>query len=105
MMAPCSMPREHQPQPVAVDFSDAELESMLRSYVQEGLEMPTPSAYHPRRLLRECIEDHVAFEGGPLARAARFAQRLDQFGTEWYVENVPVLVHLLDSAPHLEEGL
>jgi hypothetical protein len=110
MMTPPSVPTDYQPQPAAVNFSDGELEAMLRSYVQESDEMPTPPAslppaYHPRRLLRECIEGHVAFDGSPLARAARFAQQPDQFGTAWYVENVPMLMQLLDSASHLEAGL
>lgn len=110
MMTPPSVQMESHPQSAAVDHSDAEMEALLRSYIQGGIEMPTPPAsppppYHPCRLLRECIEGHVAFDGSSLARAARFAQRPDQFGTEWYVENVPMLVQLLDSAPHLEAGL
>lgn len=83
------------------------METLIRSYVQGGIEMPTPPAsppppYHLRRLLCECIEGHVAFDGSSLAPAARFVQRLGQSGTEWYVENVPMLVLLLDFAPHLE---
>jgi hypothetical protein len=97
-------------QSAVVDHSEEEMAALLSAHLHEGFEMPTPPAspapwYHTRRLLRECIEGHVAFDSGPLARAARFAQRPDQIGTEWYVENVPLLVQLLDAAPHLEEGL
>ncbi|KAF3048357.1 hypothetical protein E8E12_011723 [Didymella heteroderae] len=109
VVTPRNSPMEYQPHSTAVDRSDEEMEAVLPSYVQEGADIPTtpassPPPYHPRRLLRECIEGHVAFDGSPLARAARFAQKPDQFSTEWHVENVPMLVQLLDSAPHLEAG-
>ncbi|KAJ4377163.1 hypothetical protein N0V86_006604 [Didymella sp. IMI 355093] len=100
----------HQPQSAAIDHSEEEMAALLSAHIHEDFKTPTPPAslpplYHPRRLLRECIEGHVAFDGGPLARAARFAQRPDQIGTEWYVENVHLLVQLIDAAPHLEGGL
>lgn len=109
MATPSSVSMENQLQPAAAAFSAAELDTLLRFHVQEGVDMRAypasqPLQHHPRRLLRECIEGHVAFDGSPLARAARFSQQHDQFGTEWYVENVSMVVQLLDSAPRLEAG-
>ncbi|KAF1926923.1 uncharacterized protein M421DRAFT_66351 [Didymella exigua CBS 183.55] len=101
---------KYQPQSAAIDRSSGEMEALLYQYVHEGFQVPTtpaspPTPYHPRCLLRECVEGHVAFDGSPLARAARFAQQPDQISTEWYVENVALLVQLLDAAPHIEVGI
>lgn len=93
----------------AIDQFDEQLDALLQPRSMEGFQMPEapaaevlPIPYHPRRLLRECIEGHVAFDGSLLARAARFAQQPEQISTEWYVENVPLLIELLDAAPFVE---
>ena len=85
-----------------VDRSVEEMDALLLPYLgQNSIQIAPPPAnpqYAPRHLLRDCIEGDVGYDGSALARAARFAKQPDQLGTDWYVENVPWLVQLLDAA-------
>lgn len=74
---------------------EIEMEALVRHHLDyDGSEFGYASE-HP---LRDCIEGDILFDGSPLARAARFAQRSDQVGTLWCVAHVNWLVQLLDAA-------
>ena len=78
------------------------LEQLLRQRLDTQFEMvtipPTGLEYAPDFQLRDCIEGNIAFDGSPLARAAKFAQREDQMGVTWCIVHVPLLNSLLDAA-------
>ena len=75
---------------------------LLRQRLDTQFEMvtipPTGLEYAPDFQLRDCIEGNIAFDGSPLARAAKFAQREDQMGVTWCIVHVPLLNSLLDAA-------
>ncbi|KAF9693384.1 hypothetical protein EKO04_008601 [Ascochyta lentis] len=82
-----------------VEHSGEAMDALLQPYqsTDDG-RMPTPPAsplYPPHQLLRDCIEGNIGFDGSAFAQAARFAQRPDQIGTTWYVENARWLAEML----------
>ena len=86
-----------------MEMSDEDMSGLLRQYLNKSeFQMvtipPTGLEYAPDFQLRDCIEGNIAFDGSPLARAARFAQRQDQVAFTWCVEHVPFLNQLLDAA-------
>lgn len=91
------------------DDSSETMDALLRPHLrQEDNHLPNqPASPHhaPCQLLHDCVEGNVGFDGSPLANAARYAQRPDQIGTDWYVENVPWLAQLLNAAHPGGSGL
>lgn len=100
--APGDQPLGHRSENVQVDRSDDDMVDLLRQHLDTEFEMvtipPTGLEYAPDFQLRDCIEGNIAFDGSPLARAAKFAQREDQLGVMWCVVHVPLLSSLLDAA-------
>ena len=100
--APGDQPLVHRAENLQVDRSDDDMVSLLRQHLDTEFEMvtipPTGLEYAPDFQLRDCIEGNIAFDGSPLARAAKFAQREDQLGVMWCVVHVPLLSSLLDAA-------
>jgi hypothetical protein len=92
----------HQVENAQIDQSDENVVGLLRQHLNPEFEMvvipPTGLDYAQDFLLRDCIEGNIAFDGSPLARAARFAQRQDQMQVTWSVGHVPLLNQLLDAA-------
>ena len=100
---PGDRPHGHRVENVQVDQSNEDMGGLLRQYLNKSeFQMvtipPTGLEYAPDFQLRDCIEGNIAFDGSPLARAARFAQRQDQVAFTWCVEHVPFLNQLLDAA-------
>jgi hypothetical protein len=92
----------HQVENAQVDQSDENMVNLLRQHLNPEFEMvvipPTGLDYPQDFLLRDCIEGNIAFDGSPLARAAKFAQRQDQMQVTWTIGHVPLLNQLLDAA-------
>lgn len=81
------------------DHSSEEMEALLGPHlVSQAMTTPVSPGYAPDYLLRDCIEGDIAFDGTPLARAARFAQRQDQLTANWTMSQVAWLNNLLDAA-------
>ncbi|KAH6629380.1 hypothetical protein C7974DRAFT_454100 [Boeremia exigua] len=81
---------------------EIEMEDLLLEHLDHGAiqlsSLSESPGYAPGQLLRECIEGDLAFDGTPLARAARFAQRPDQLNIDWHIGQTQWLVSLLDAA-------
>ncbi|KAG9203368.1 hypothetical protein G6514_003021 [Epicoccum nigrum] len=92
----------HPVEDVQGDRSGDDMFHLLHQHLTPKFDMvvipPTGLQYAPDFQLRDCIEGNIAFDGSPLARAAKFAQREDQMGVLWCVEHVPLLNQLLDAA-------
>lgn len=93
--------QQFQP-PAGPSREELELDALLREYLDHDVIEPATAPAGPNYasgyLLRDCIEGNVAFDGSPLARAARFAQRPGQADNLWTVAQVPWIVQLLDAA-------
>lgn len=92
----------HPVEDVQGDQSGDDMFHLLHQHLTPKFDMvvipPTGLQYAPDFQLRDCIEGNIAFDGSPLARAAKFAQREDQMGVLWCVEHVPLLNQLLNAA-------
>jgi hypothetical protein len=92
----------HPVENAQVDQSSENMVGLLCQHLNPEFDMvvipPTGLDYAHDFLLRDCIEGNIAFDGSPLARAARFAQREDQMQVTWCVGHVPLLNQLLDAA-------
>lgn len=90
---------DHHMQDPQVDRASKEMDSLLRPYLLPRRMTPLVSShYSSGYLLRYCVEGDIAFDGSPLARAARFAQRPGQLASNWTVDQVSWLNDLLDAA-------
>lgn len=89
--------------------SGQEMDALLGPHLEQKEdhmpELPLGPYYASHHLLRDCVEGNIGFDGTPFAHAARYAQQADQVGTDWYVENAPMLAELLDIAQIDRDGL
>ncbi|KAJ4350861.1 hypothetical protein N0V95_004360 [Ascochyta clinopodiicola] len=87
---------------VGVEYpSEALMDGLLRphqgTFDDRMRELPANPPYASSHLLRDCIEGSFGFDGSSFAQAARYAQQMDQIGTDWRVEHVPWLVQMLST--------